>query len=138
MHFSYCITALLVVMAHGGLTKGAEGALIELLRKLVSETITDPAVKELTMTKLPEMEACIVGLNKMTPEIAVPVLEHMIPAFNTCGIKVFAASDDQKEKVYVSCIGEAAAEVEASTGMSAQDAECLYAVDDCMKNAIGF
>lgn len=138
MRFSYFFRAFLVMTVGVGITTGQDGGMVELVEKLIGEKITDPATKELIMSKLPEIQVCLMGLIKMTPQVAMQVVDQMIPALNTCGMKLSAAADDQKAAVYVSCSNEAIAKVKASTGMGADDAKCLDTGMDCIKKAIGF
>ncbi|XP_077544661.1 uncharacterized protein LOC144157768 [Haemaphysalis longicornis] len=138
MHFSCSFTVFLVVTTAVGFTRGQDGGMVELVEKLIGEKITDPATKELIMSKLPDIQVCLMGLIKMTPQVAMQVVDQMIPALNTCGMKLSAAPDDQKAAVYVSCSDEAIAKVKASTGMGADDAKCLDTGMECIKKAIGF
>ncbi|XP_077544757.1 uncharacterized protein LOC144157913 isoform X2 [Haemaphysalis longicornis] len=138
MDFSYFFTAFLLVTGPVVLTRGQDGGMVELAQKLIGEKITDPATKALIMSKLPEIQNCLMGLIKMSPQVAMQVVDQMIPAFNTCGMKLSAASDNQKASVYLSCTNDAIAKIKASTGMGAEDAKVFDTGMGCINKAIGF
>ncbi|XP_065311083.1 uncharacterized protein [Dermacentor albipictus] len=118
--------------------EGQGGGLLDIVQKLLDEKITDPQTKQLVMSKLPDIQVCLMGMASMTPQVAMQVIDQMIPALNTCGMQLSSTPDDQKSSVYVSCSQEAVAKVKSATGMSADDAKIFDDGMGCLQKALGF
>ncbi|KAL3199465.1 hypothetical protein MRX96_043942 [Rhipicephalus microplus] len=116
----------------------AQGGLLEIVQSLIDEKITDADTKQLVISKFPEIQACLMGMASMTPEVAMQVIDQMIPALNNCGVQLSAAPDDQKSSIYVSCSQEAVARVKTATGMGADDAKIFDDGMECLQKALGF
>ncbi|XP_077497640.1 uncharacterized protein LOC144108235 [Amblyomma americanum] len=114
------------------------GGLLEIVQTLLDEKITDPGIKQLVMSKLPEIQGCLMGMVSMTPQVAMQVIDQMIPALNDCGTRISSASEDQRSAIYVSCSQEAVARVKTTTGMGADDAKIFDDGMACLQKALGF
>ncbi|XP_077496862.1 uncharacterized protein LOC144107636 [Amblyomma americanum] len=132
------LAALLLIINGAGLGRGQEGGLKEMLKKIVEEKVTDPYSKELFMSKFSDMQTCLLDMASMTPQVAMQVVQQMVPALNDCGSKLASEADDQKAAVYISCTGEAVAKVKAGTGMNDDDAKTFDDGMECLKKALGF
>ncbi|KAK8769579.1 hypothetical protein V5799_013950, partial [Amblyomma americanum] len=123
MDFRLFFVALLVSATTVGNVQGQGGGLLEIVQTLLDEKITDPGIKQLVISKLPEIQGCLMGMVSMTPQVAMQVIDQMIPALNDCGTRISSASEDQRSAIYVSCSQEAVARVKTTTGMGADDAK---------------
>ncbi|KAL1466221.1 hypothetical protein MTO96_042871, partial [Rhipicephalus appendiculatus] len=122
MDFRLLVTSVLLFAASIGYVQ-AQGGLLEIVQSLIDEKITDAQTKQLVISKLPDIQVCIMSMASMTPQVAMQVIDQMIPALNNCGVQLSSAPDDQKSSVYVSCSQEAVAKVKTATGMGADDAK---------------
>ncbi|XP_065311081.1 uncharacterized protein [Dermacentor albipictus] len=138
MDLRFFVAALLVSVVTIGYVQGQGGGLLDIVQKLLDEKITDPQTKQLVMSKLPDIQVCLMGMASMTPQVAMQVIDQMIPALNTCGMQLSSTPDDQKSSVYVSCSQEAVAKVKSATGMSADDAKIFDDGMGCLQKALGF
>ncbi|XP_077557269.1 uncharacterized protein LOC144172437 [Haemaphysalis longicornis] len=132
-----CFAAVLVLITTPATIAEGQG-LTEVLAKLFDEKITHPETRQLMMEKLPELQVCLKNMAAMTPEITMQVLDGMIPALNTCGIKTFSAPVDKRPSVFIDCCEEAAANVKASSGMGADDAKLFAEGMECLEKAMAF
>ncbi|KAH6923133.1 hypothetical protein HPB50_023467 [Hyalomma asiaticum] len=96
-----------------------------MLKSVVEEKITDPYSKELFMSKFSEMQDCLLDMASMTPEVAIQVVNQMVPDLKDCGAKLSSEPDDKKPEV-------------AATGMSEEDAKIFDDGMECLKNSLGF
>ncbi|XP_077552611.1 uncharacterized protein LOC144167101 [Haemaphysalis longicornis] len=136
MDFRYFIAPLLLFTTPIDFVEGQ--ALTEVLAKLFDEKITHPQTRQLMMDKLAELQVCLTNMAAMTPKITMQVLDGMVPALNTCGIKKFSAPVDKRPAVFIGCCEEAAAKVKASSGMGADDAKLFDEGIECLERTMAF
>ncbi|XP_050031564.1 uncharacterized protein [Dermacentor andersoni] len=130
--------AFLLITAAMGPIQGDADGMKELLARVVEEKITDPYSKQLFMSKYSEMRDCLLDMASMTPEVAVQVVNQMVPQLNDCGAKLASEPDDKKPAVYVTCTQDAAAEVKANNGMNDEDGKIFVDGMECLKKSLGF
>lgn len=138
MNLKFFVAALLVSTVSIGCAQGQGGGLVEIVQSLIDEKVTDPETKQLIMSKLPDIQVCLMGMASMTPQVAMQVIDQMIPALNTCGMMLSSTPDSEKSSVYVSCSQEAVTKVKTATGMGADDAKIFDDGMGCLQKALGF
>ncbi|KAL1478656.1 hypothetical protein MTO96_034926 [Rhipicephalus appendiculatus] len=84
------------------------------------------------------MQDCLLDMASMAPEVAIKVVNKMVPDLNDCGAKLSSEEDDKKPDVYVSCTQDAVAKVKAATGMNEEDAKIFDDGMECLKKSLGF
>ncbi|XP_075728892.1 uncharacterized protein LOC142771301 [Rhipicephalus microplus] len=130
--------AFLLLAAVVSPSRGGADDMKEMLKRVVEEKITDPYSKQLFLSKFSEMQDCLLDMASMTPEVAIKVVNQMVPDLNDCGSKLSSEPDDKKSEVYVGCTQDSVAKVKAATGMNEEDAKIFHDGMECLKKSLGF
>ncbi|XP_064485384.1 uncharacterized protein LOC135397707 [Ornithodoros turicata] len=132
------VFTLVLMMGFAAVVSGNAGAnLMEIVKAVIDQKITDPELAKAIKAKLPEVQGCVMILAQMKPEAVTASLDAIWPELNTCGQKAAGVDSSMMQSTFKACMMEAQTSIKKTVELSEEDGKAFDEGMNCVASSIG-